>query len=286
MLAEHDRNTLPPSTPAPPSRVPRKFIACVRSEASENRITTELNNGSVKVIRNNNVEGAAAADVVVLACKPWMMKDILGEPGMQDVLAGKLLVTLLAGVTETDVLSVLYPEGVGAVSEQRRCRICRVLPNTAAFIRQSITVLSTPSPPLPSDEQQLVTFLFSCCGPVVTLASSQMNAACALAGSGPAFAALAMEGLADGGVAMGIPRAQATAIAAQVFRGTAALVQNSEHPAVLRDKVSTPGGCTIGGLLVLEEAGVKGSMARSVREATEVVELLGQGAKNVNGTRR
>jgi len=90
--------------------------------------------------------------------------------------------------------------------------------------------------------------------------------------------------MADGGVAMGIPRKEAQIMAAQVMRGTTGLVQGGEHPALLREKVSTPGGCTIGGTLVLEEAGVRGTVSRAVREATVVASQLGMGKKNVNGT--
>lgn len=70
------------------------------------------------------------------------------------------------------------------------------------------------------------------------------------------------------------------------MRGTTGLVLNGEHPAILRDKVSTPGGCTIGGLLVLEEGRVRGTVARAIREATVVASKLGQGIQGVNGTRQ
>ena len=97
--------------------------------------------------------------------------------------------------------------------------------------------------------------------------------------------ALVLEAMADGGVAMGLPRAEAQIMAAQVMKGTASLVANGEHPAVLKDKVSTPGGCTIGGLLVLEEGRTRGTVARAVREATVVASQLGKGVVGVNGTR-
>jgi len=97
--------------------------------------------------------------------------------------------------------------------------------------------------------------------------------------------ALILEALADGGVAMGLPRAEAQMMSAQVMAGTAGLVAAGEHPAILRDKVSTPGGCTIGGLLTLEEGRVRGSVARAVREATVVASQLGKGVVGVNGTR-
>lgn len=70
-----------------------------------------------------------------------------------------------------------------------------------------------------------------------------------------------------------------------LVRGTAAVVLSGEHPAMLRDKVCTPGGCSIGGLLVLEEAGVRGTVSRAVREAACIASQLGQGIEGVNGTR-
>ena len=112
-----------------------------------------------------------------------------------------------------------------------------------------------------------------------------MDVSTALCGSGPAFYALVLEAMADGAVAMGMPRAEAQLMAAQTMKGTAGMVLNGEHPAMVREKVSTPGGCTIGGLLVLEEGRVRGTVARSVREATVVASQLGMGLKGVNGTR-
>ncbi|KAJ4167017.1 delta 1-pyrroline-5-carboxylate reductase [Fusarium oxysporum] len=84
---------------------------------------------------------------------------------------------------------------------------------------------------------------------------------------------------------MGIPRADAQRMATQSMRGTAGLVQNGEHPALLREKVCTSGGCTIGGVLVLEEGRVRGSVSRAVREAAVVAGQIGKGADGVNGTR-
>ncbi|KAH0556390.1 Pyrroline-5-carboxylate reductase [Trichoglossum hirsutum] len=112
-----------------------------------------------------------------------------------------------------------------------------------------------------------------------------MDASTALCGSGPAFFALILEAIADGAVAMGLPRAEAQLMAAQTMKGTAGMVLGGEHPALVREKVGTPGGCTIGGLLVLEEGRVRGTVARAVREATVVAGQLGRGVQGVNGTR-
>ena len=148
-----------------------------------------------------------------------------------------------------------------------------------------MTMIAKPLPPLSSELDALVNWMFSRIGRVVQLPAQYMDACTALCGSAPAFYALVLEAMADGGVAMGIPRAEAQLMAAQTMRGCAGLVLNGEHPAIVREKISTPGGCTIGGLLVLEEGGVRGAVARSLREATVVASQLGKGVQNVNGTR-
>ncbi|BCR88324.1 delta 1-pyrroline-5-carboxylate reductase [Aspergillus chevalieri] len=84
---------------------------------------------------------------------------------------------------------------------------------------------------------------------------------------------------------MGVPRAEAQIMAAQVMRGMSPMVLDGGHPSLLKEQICTPGGRTAGGLLVLEENGVRGSIARSVREAAVIASQLGQGIKNVNGTR-
>ena len=260
--------------------------------ASVKRVQNDLSNltSSLDVLQNENLRGVQEADVVLLACKPYNLPAILHEDGMRKALAGKLLISILAGVPVAQIEDTIYgPDSSDTHStnpaEGGRCRIVRVMPNTAALIRQSMTVIATSNPPLPADLLSLVTWIFTRIGRVVTLPPGQMDACTALCGSGPATFALVLEAIADGAVAMGLPRAEAQLMAAQTMRGAAGLVLNGEHPAILREKVSTPGGCTIGGLLVLEEGGLRGTVARSVREATVVASQLGKGIQGVNGTR-
>jgi pyrroline-5-carboxylate reductase len=289
----HKHFTQGPSAPPTPSeelppRLPSRFIACVRRKESEKRIQQALKRYQtpLKVSINDNVKAVEEADIVLLGCKPQMFREILSQDGMREALANKLLITILAGVTGDMIEQLLY--GTTSASGQLpadACRVIRAMPNTASLVRESMTVIANPSPPLPPEWMNFVTWTFSRIGRVVHLPPSAMDASTALCGSGPAFMALVLEALADGGVAMGLPRAEAQLMAAQVMMGTAGLVINGEHPAILRDKVSTPGGCTIGGLLVLEEGRVRGAVARAVREATVVASQLGKGIVGVNGTR-
>ncbi|KAL1955868.1 hypothetical protein VTO42DRAFT_8026 [Malbranchea cinnamomea] len=274
-----------PSEAAPQHPIPNRFIACVRGSSSAERIREALSDYDLPltILQSDNIRGATEGDVIILGCKPWMLKDVLGDPGMREALKGKLLISILAGVTTTQIEETLYKDT--NIPEFERCRVVRAMPNTAAVIRQSMTILNPAEPPLPPHLDNLVNWIFSRIGRVLTLPPSNMDVSTSLAGSGPAFCALVLEALADGGVAMGLPRAQAQTMAAQAMLGAASMVLDGEHPALIREKVSTPGGCTIGGLLVLEEGAVRGAVARSVREATVVASQLGQGIKNVNGTR-
>jgi pyrroline-5-carboxylate reductase len=272
-----------PDSSKTPSRLPTKFIACDTWAPAEERVKSALGhyNFPLETYTNNNLVGAQKADVLLLCCKPHGFKDILNEKGMREALAGKILISILAGVTQAQIEECLYPEG----APENACRVVRVMPNTASFVRESMSVIQTSTPPLKEEQLALVQWIFDAIGKTATLAPAQMDAATALCGSGPAFFALMLEAAADGAVAMGLPRAEAQLMAAQTMKGTASLVLSGEHPAVLKDKVSTPGGCTIGGLMVLEEGGVRGVVSRTIREATCVASQLGQGAKNVNGTR-
>ncbi|KAF7549138.1 hypothetical protein G7046_g8439 [Stylonectria norvegica] len=265
-----------------PQRLPSRFIAAVHTAGGAKRVKGALweHSSVLKVVHNDNLAAVRQAEIIVLTCKPDLVREILTEPGIARALHGKLLISICAGVTVEDIEIALH----GAVSskdpeEDGRCRIVRAVCNTAALIRESMTVIATNTPPLDPSTQHLVTWIFKRIGDVVFLPPANMDASTALCGSGPAFFALVLEAAIDGAVAMGIPRPEAQRMATQAMRGTTGLIQNGEHPAVLRENVCTPGGCSIGGVLVLEEGRVRGTVSRAVREATVVASQLGQGVK-------
>lgn len=246
--------------------------------------SSEIN---LNILCGQNVLAANSANVIILACKPQLLVPVLSEPGMAAALRGKLLISILAGVPVAQIEQVLSQSdrGISDQGPDLAFRIVRVMPNTAAFIRESMTVIANSTPPLPGPLDAMVTWIFTRIGRVVRLPPVVMDASTALCGAGPAFFALVLEAMADGAVAMGLPRDEAREMAAQTMKGCAGMVLNGEHPAMLREKVSTPGGCTIGGLLVLEEGRVRGTIARGVREAAVVAAELGKGVQGVNGTR-
>ena len=273
-------NKLDSEEPAPtPPRTPTHFVACVAREASAKEVRTffEPLTQNYTVIKDGNLEGARTADIVLLACKPQMASAILGEEGMSQALNGKLLISVLGGVSVARIREVL--------GDDCDCRVVRAMPNTASAIAESATVLATPEPSLPPAQHALVVWMLTRIGRVETLPERLMDVSTALCGSGPAFYALMLEAMADGAVRMGMPRREANLMAAQTMKGAACLVLAGEHPALLRDKVSTPGGCTIGGLLAREEGRVRGTVAGAVREATIVASQLGAYNPSARGSK-
>ena len=117
---------------------------------------------------------------------------------MREALKGKIIVSILAGVTQRQISEFLYPEGPDKVEDA--CRVVRVMPNTASFVGESMSVIETSDPPLSDAQHKLVEFVFSSIGRVTTLPPANMDIATALCGSGPAFFALILEAAADGAV--------------------------------------------------------------------------------------
>lgn len=221
--------------------------------------------------------GVTAADVVLLAVPPAMAQDVLTVPGMREAFKGKLLVSILAGVTVDQIERYLYGPTVSGTSDtQARCRIVRAMPNTASANQESMTLIMQPSSPLPHAMNDVVTWIFSSIGEIAQVTPELMDAGTALCGSSPAFFALMLEAIVDGAVTMGIQRSEALKMAAHSMRGTAGLVLSGEHPAVVREKVTTPGGSTIRGCLVMEEGRLRATLANALISATVAASQQGQ----------
>ncbi|KAI0064642.1 pyrroline-5-carboxylate reductase [Artomyces pyxidatus] len=259
-------------TPDPStSSLPSRFIACVTRPESAQKLDLTFPRGQVEVTLGQNVKSVEEADVVLLCCKPQLAHSILQEEGMKEALEGKLLISILAGVTIAQ-LSDWVPSTT---------RVIRAMPNTPCRIREGMTIVSTLPPSMTADRDRTILLqIFSSIGRVRILDEKHFDACTALSGSGPAFACIFLEAMADGGVMMGLPRAEALELAAQTLQGAARMaLQPGAHPAQIKDSVTTPGGCTIAGLLALEDGRVRSTIARAIQVATERASELGQPAK-------
>jgi pyrroline-5-carboxylate reductase len=150
------------------------------------------------------------------------------------------------------------------------------MPNTPCLIGQSASGYCL-GPRTTGDDAKLVERLLGSVGLAIEVDEGMLDAVTGLSGSGPAFAFLIIEALADGGVRMGLKRDVALALAAQTLRGAAQMVlETGEHPAVLKDRVASPGGTTIAGLEALEAGGLRGTLMAAVEAATRRSIELGQ----------
>jgi pyrroline-5-carboxylate reductase len=208
----------------------------------------------VKTARTNS-EAAEKVDAVLLCVKP--MDAIAAVRAASESLAGKLLISVATGLKTRDLANAA--PGV---------RVIRAMPNTAAMVGRSATAIA-PGESATREDIELAHNLFLSVGKVVQTSESQMNAITGLSGSGPAYLYLVVEALTDGAVAAGLPRATARELAVETLAGAAEmLASTSEHPAVLRETVTSPGGTTMAGLLVLEKAGVRSAFAEAVLAAS------------------
>jgi pyrroline-5-carboxylate reductase len=213
----------------------------------------------------SNPEALAQAEVAVIAVKPQDAPGLLDDM-QHGVHPGHLVVSVAAGVKLSTIEAVL-PEKVPVI---------RVMPNTPAFVSEGMAVIAR-GRHASADHEAVVRHIFEPVGRVIALPESKMDAVTALSGSGPGYVALIIEGLADGGVAAGLPRDVALHLAAQTVLGTARLaLERDLHPALIKDMVASPGGTTIAGLAVLEAAGVRGALINAVLAATRRSEDLGR----------
>ncbi|EJU05655.1 pyrroline-5-carboxylate reductase [Dacryopinax primogenitus] len=279
---------VPTLATVPDESLPSKFTACVSRDDSVRRLkrTFEALGGlgpAIQVIAGHNADSAAHADIIILCCKPHQAEGILTAPGMVHALEGKLLISILAGVTISQMRGWVPAS----------TRLIRAMPNTPCKIREGMTVLSSPDAELHTPlhllakDKEICTSIFSSIGRARFLDEKHFDACTALSGSGPAFACIFLEALADGGVMMGLPRAEALELAAQTLQGAARMtLQSGAHPAAIKDTVTTPGGCTIAGVLTLEDGRVRSTIARAIQVATERASELGQSGKQPTSARK
>lgn len=219
--------------------------------------------GAQVVATNSNI--FAACDVVILAVKPQLMKPVLAE--VREVIRpDALVVSIAAGVT-------LAGLATGLQSNQR---IVRVMPNTPCLIGRGASGFSLGPHATPADGK-LVAQLLAAVGVAYEVPEAQLDAVTGLSGSGPAFVYTMIEALAQGGCEAGLPAELASALAAQTAVGAAEMVlATGETPAVLRDRVTSPGGTTLAGLKALEENGFQPAVVAAVVAATRRSVELGK----------
>uniref|UniRef100_A0A0D9VA72 Pyrroline-5-carboxylate reductase n=2 Tax=Leersia perrieri TaxID=77586 RepID=A0A0D9VA72_9ORYZ len=215
-------------------------------------------------IMETNAQVVDDSDVIVISVKPQIVRQVLVE--LKPLLSEeKLLVSIAAGIKMEDLQGW---------SGHRR--IIRVMPNTPSAVGQAASVMCLGEMATENDESR-VRSLFSAIGKVWTAEEKYFDAVTGLSGSGPAYIFLAIEAMADGGVAAGLPRDLALGLASQTVLGAATMVnQTGKHPGQLKDMVTSPAGTTITGLQELEKGAFRGTLINAVVAATKRCRELSQ----------
>jgi len=213
----------------------------------------------------DNVEAAREADVILLGVKPIQVPALVNL--IRPVLNEKKLIVSIAASVKTRSIEDAAGYDLGVI---------RAMPNTPAMISAGVTALCAGRFCTP--EQMAVAMrIFQTVGRAVVVDEKHMDAVTGLSGSGPAFLYIIIEALAEAGVNVGLPRDVATLLAAQTTLGSARMVlETGYHPALLKDAVTTPAGCTVDGILELEEGGLRVTLIKAVKRATQrAAELAG-----------
>ena len=240
----------------------QEVAATVQHEEKSRALSAGL--GSVTLGADNR-SAVNNAPVVLLCVKPQALPQVLEE--IAPVLApGALVISIAASTTVSFIQEKLGKE----------VAVVRAMPNTPAMVGAGMTALCAGAA-AHAEHLETAQRLFESVGRVVIVDEKHMDAITALSASGPAFAFVILESLAEAGVKCGLPREMATTLAAQTLFGSAKLaLETGHHPALLKDAVTTPAGCTIEGLMELERGGLRVTlMSAVVKTAGRAKELMG-----------
>ena len=206
----------------------------------------------------------ASAERVLIAVKPQVFKALVPDLTWATTQQTSLMLSIMAGVP----LATLEAAAPG-------WPVVRAMPNTPATVGAGVTAIAAGQLATP-DHLQQACHIFEAVGTVVEVPETLMDAVTGLSGSGPGYVSIVIEALADGGVAAGLPRAIALQLAIQTVRGTAELLHTTDmHPAVLKDRVTSPGGTTIAGIAQLEASGLRSALIEAVQAACDRAKTLG-----------
>lgn len=267
------------------------FIATVHTMASMERLRKQFYSGKSRVnilIGNDGVlQAMQKADIVLLACKPYVIEGVLSMQGAREALGGKLVISVAVGTPVIKMARALgfadSSPGRGKERETKEIAIVRAMPNIAASFGESNTVVEiSPSMQLSNQNKSIVRYIFGCVGSIVEVGPGQYDAASVLAAASMAFLTVAIDGILDGGVKEGIKRAEGRDILVRSLKGLVGLLEgkggderegNSNGKGRTGDEIregfSSPRGTTIEGLVGLEEDRVRYAYCRSVMRATK-----------------
>jgi len=218
---------------------------------------------------SHNIEIAKHSDILILAVKPQIMKQVVSEVTKHLDLS-KLIISIAAGVPLDAIESCAKKE----------LKLIRVMPNICVSVREGISAIAG-GKHVTKEDLMIAKTIFDSVGKSLFIEENLLDAVTGLSGSGPAYIFLIIDALADAGVKVGLSRDDALLLASQTVLGAAKmLIETGEHPGKLKDSVTSPGGTAIAGLHTLEEGGLRTTLINAVEVATQRSKALGEMMKN------
>lgn len=241
----------------------RALWGVCKTRRSALRAAKEL---GISVTTQDFAKRLKGTQVVIIAVKPAQVRAALRQLKSEGLSPKALVISVATGVP-----IAAFQEELGG-----QARVARAATNTPIRVRQGMTALCFSANSSKAD-RKITELIFSTVGRCIEIEERHCEVMTALAGSGPAYFFTMMEALADGGLKMGVPRRVGFEVIAQTMLGAAQMaLATDRHPAMLRDEVTTPGGCTIGALMVIEEGKLRSVLSRAVMEATRIARELGK----------
>ncbi len=244
------------------------------SSDPKNIICTDIRENKLKSIQekygvhttSDNVKAVEASEIIIYAVKPQIIASVLRETA-SCLDMSKLIISIAAGVPLVAIESCLNKE----------LRLIRVMPNIAAFVKESASVIAAGGKATEEDIK-LSLAIFDSMGKSIFLKENiLMDAITGLSGSGPAYIFLIVDAMADAGVKVGLSREDALFLSSQTVLGAAKLlIETKEHPGRLKDMVTSPGGTAIAGIHTLEKGGLRTTLMNAVEVATKRSQELGE----------
>jgi pyrroline-5-carboxylate reductase len=218
---------------------------------------------------SHNVEVVKQSDIIILAVKPQIMKQVVEEIAKYLDLS-KLIISIAAGV----------PLNAIEACARKDLKLVRIMSNICVSVREGVSTIAGGKHALKEDLMMAKT-IFDSVGKSLFIEEGLLDAVTGLSGSGPAYIFLIIDALADAGVKVGLSRDDALILASQTVLGAAKmLIETGEHPGKLKDMVTSPGGTAIAGLHTLEEGGLRTTLINAVEVATQRSKALGEIMKN------
>jgi pyrroline-5-carboxylate reductase len=215
-------------------------------------------------VTTDNREAVKGADIILLTVKPQTVAKVLQEIAAE--IGSQTLLVSVAASVPTGFIEQQLAAATGGKRDD--VAVVRAMPNTPAAVGCGMTAICGGSHASP-EHLEIARSMFDAVGRTIVLDEKHMDAVTGLSASGPAFAYIILESLAEAGVKVGLPRDVATLLAAQTMKGSASVVlETGDHPALLKDAVTTPAGCTIDGILELEEGKLRVTLIKAVVKAT------------------